>query len=272
MIIARTRAVSAYTTRATRSARSRHNVPYAAAHSSASSISPPAIGAERDASSGRCGAVRCGRAGPSPHAMALRQRRARACTGCACGRSCPATHGTAARACWGRRATSTTLHRPWSLYATGTGPRVAHGRSDGTRAPQTGAAARERVLLVCSRGGDETRKFRFRPPGAPGTMPSTLKCSARRPNPTKHPRLARPREVHVVVGWIPPLQKVDRNDTRPAPPACSTAPERPKIDVSLAQRCPWSPGPRTATRVAILPREVAKTTRKCQNRLLRGVA
>ena len=36
--------------------------------------------------------------------------------------SCPATHGTAARACWGRHATSTTLHRPWSLYATGTGP------------------------------------------------------------------------------------------------------------------------------------------------------
>ena len=168
MIIARTRAVSAYTTRATRSARSRHNVPYAAAHlSSASSISPPAIGAERDASSGRGGAVRCGRAGPSPHAMALRQRRARACTGCACGRSCPATHGTAARACWGRRATSTTLHRPWSLYATGTGPRVAHGRSDGTRAPQTGAAARERVLLVCSRGGIHPENSVFVPPAPP---------------------------------------------------------------------------------------------------------
>ena len=33
------------------------HVPYAAAHSSASSTSPPAIGAERDASAGRCGAV-----------------------------------------------------------------------------------------------------------------------------------------------------------------------------------------------------------------------
>ena len=33
------------------------SVPYAAAHSSASSISPPAIGTERDASAERCGAV-----------------------------------------------------------------------------------------------------------------------------------------------------------------------------------------------------------------------
>jgi hypothetical protein len=96
----------------------------------------------------------------------------------------------------------------------------------------------------------------------PGTMPSTLKGSARRPNPTKHPRHARPREVQVGVSWIPPLLKADRNDTRPAPPACSTAPERPKIDVSLAQRCPWALGPRTAPRVAILPGEVAITARK----------
>ena len=52
------------------------------------------------------------------------------------------------------------------------------------------------------------------------------------------------------------------NDTRPAPPACSTAPERPKMDVCLSQRGPWALGPRTAPRVAILPGEVAITARK----------
>ena len=47
------------------------------------------------------------------------------------------------------------------------------------------------------------------------------------------------------------------NDIRLAPPACSTAPKRPRIDVSLAQRGPWSPGRHVPRKVAILlPREV----------------
>ena len=47
------------------------------------------------------------------------------------------------------------------------------------------------------------------------------------------------------------------NDIRLAPQACSTAPKRPRIDVSLAQRGPWSPGRHVPRKVAILlPREV----------------
>ena len=54
------------------------SVPCAAAHSRASSFSPPAIGTERDASAGRCGAVWDCRNGRSRVVETLRQRRARA--------------------------------------------------------------------------------------------------------------------------------------------------------------------------------------------------
>ena len=46
--------------------------------------------------------------------------------------------------------------------------------------------------------------------------------------------------------------------------ACSTAPERPRMDVSLAQRGPWSPGWRVPRKVAILPREVSFAARNYQ--------
>jgi hypothetical protein len=42
----------------------------------------------------------------------------------------------------------------------------------------------------------------------------------------------------------------ERHMTSPTPPACSTAPERPKIDVSLAQHGPWSPGRQVPRKVA----------------------
>ena len=64
---------------------------------------------------------------------------------------------------------------------------VAHWRSDGTRAPQTGAAARESVLLVCLRGGGDARKGRFVPPSPPGTMLSTLKAQRDDPIPPNPP-------------------------------------------------------------------------------------
>ena len=75
---ARPRAVSACPTRATRPARSRQGVPCHPLHRRASSTSPPAIGGDRVASAGRCGAVRACRAGPSRVAEALRQGRSRA--------------------------------------------------------------------------------------------------------------------------------------------------------------------------------------------------
>ena len=67
-----------------RTQRARHafpeagSVPCQAAHSRASSTSPPAIGAERDASAGRGAAVRTCSAGPSRVVEALRQGCARA--------------------------------------------------------------------------------------------------------------------------------------------------------------------------------------------------
>ena len=67
--------------RAQRARRALHeagSVPCTVARSRASSISPPAIDTERDASAGRCGAVWGCRAGRSRGAEVLRQRRARA--------------------------------------------------------------------------------------------------------------------------------------------------------------------------------------------------
>ena len=57
------------------------------------------------------------------------------------------------------------------------------------------------------------------------------------------------------------------NDIRLAPPACSMAPERPRTDISLAQRGPWSPGRHVPRKVAILPREVSFAARNYQNGL-----
>ena len=102
--------------------------------------------AVRDGAGRLCWAIACG-GGPPPRART-------SCPGCACAWSCGATHGTVARACWCRRATGATLNRPWSPYATGTGPHASPtGARTARRAPEAGAAARERVLLVCLRGG-----------------------------------------------------------------------------------------------------------------------
>ena len=115
------RAVSACPTRATGPARSRQRALLCAA----------AQGQLRLTACDRHGARRVGRAvrggaGQSCWAIACgggRLPKARtSCTGCACAWSCAATHGTVARACWCRRAIGATLHRPWSPYATGTGP------------------------------------------------------------------------------------------------------------------------------------------------------
>ena len=70
---------------------------------------------------------------------------------------------------------------------------VAHWRSDGTRAPQTGAAARESVLLVCLRGGGKRPKRTIRPPVAPRDDAEHAQGSARRPDHANHPRRERRR-------------------------------------------------------------------------------
>ena len=204
----RTRAVSACTTRATRLARTR-SVPCPSPHISASSAAPPAIEAGRDASSGRGGAMRCRRAGASPHAVALRQRRARAAqaahvTGAAPPPMAQRHEPAGAVVRPARRSTVRGACVPLER-----GRCVARGRSDGTRAPKAGAAAREGVLLVCSRGGITPENVDSSPFRAPGTMPSTPH-KAQRDDPipcTKHPRHARPREhercMSVLAGYHP---------------------------------------------------------------------
>ena len=102
--------------------------------------------AVRDGAGRLCWAIACG-GGPPPRART-------SCPGCACAWSCGATHGTVARACWCRRATGATLHRPWSPYATGTGPQrrpQALGRHDEPQRPEPPPASA--CSLVCLRGG-----------------------------------------------------------------------------------------------------------------------
>ena len=63
-----------------------------------------------------------------------------------------------------------------------------------------------------------TRNRQFGPPCSdPGTRPSTPKAqSVSRPNQSHRPPAARASSIETLsVRWIPPLQKVDRNDTRP---------------------------------------------------------
>ena len=133
-ISGRTRAVSACSTRATCPARSRQRALLCAAAQGQPHLTAcDRLGARRVGRAARggagqsCWAIACG-GGRPPKART-------SCAGCACAWSCAATHGTVARARWCRRANSTTRHRPWSPYATGRGPSVAHRRSDGTTSP-----------------------------------------------------------------------------------------------------------------------------------------
>ena len=125
-----------------RTQRARHafpeagSVPCQAAHSRASSTSPPAIGAERDASAGRGAAVRTCSAGPSRVVEALRQ---------GCARAAQAAHVP-----WATASPMAQFHkhagdnertaRPSTVHGACTPPEqghcVAHRRSDGTTSPR----------------------------------------------------------------------------------------------------------------------------------------
>jgi len=141
----RTRAVSASTTRATRSARSRRRalppaVPQGQLNLTAcDGCGPRRVGrAVRGGTGLSCWAIACG-GGPPPRVRT-------SCPGCTCASSCGATHGTEARACWGRRATGATLQRPWSAFLIATGPLrrpLPLGRHDAARSRSArGATAR----------------------------------------------------------------------------------------------------------------------------------
>jgi len=127
--------------------------PYAAAHSSASSIAPPAIGTERNVSAGRCGTVPGGCAGQSRVAEGLRLGRARAAQAA----RVPGV-ATPPMAQWLEPAGANEQPVPPSTVHGACMPperghSIAHRRPDGTTAPEPGAAARGRVLLVCLRWG-----------------------------------------------------------------------------------------------------------------------
>ena len=140
----RTRAVSACPTRTTGLARSRQRALLcAAAQGQLHLTACDRHGTQRVGRAMRggtglwCWAIACG-GGPQPKART-------SCAGCACAWSCAASHGTVARACWVRQATGATLHRPWSLYATGTGPQRhprALGRHDEPQSPEPPPRAR----------------------------------------------------------------------------------------------------------------------------------
>ena len=107
----RTRVASASTTRATPSPRSRPRTLRGGAQqcqldrTACARYGTQRVGRTVRGGAGRlCWAIACG-GGPPPRART-------SCPGCACAWSCGATHGTVARACWCRRATGATLHRP----------------------------------------------------------------------------------------------------------------------------------------------------------------
>ena len=173
-----TRAASASTTRVTLSPRCRQRAPRGGAQQCQLHLTACGrrgtrrVGRARRGGAGlSCWAITCGGGPP------LKTRAS--CTGCACARSCGVTHGTAARACWGQRATGATLHRPWSMYATGTGPPRRPrplGRHDERQRPEhRGASARCWYLLQeVNTGyfGNTVRRGRQRLGGVPRTVGS----------------------------------------------------------------------------------------------------
>ena len=117
----RTRAVSASTRRATRSARSRQRALCSGAQQGQLDLTAcDRYGARRVSRAAQggtglwCRPIVWGE-GPPPRART-------SCTGCTCAMGCGVTHGTLPRACWYRRTAGATLHRPWNPYSTGTAP------------------------------------------------------------------------------------------------------------------------------------------------------
>ena len=124
------------------------SVPCPSSHTSASSAAPPAIEAGRDASAGRGGGMRGGRAWPTHARKARPQGRARGEPAAQVPWAAPQPMAVV-RACWtdGRPA-----RRPRGVQgarlSSRRGLRVAHGRWDGTTGPQAREAARGSARLV----------------------------------------------------------------------------------------------------------------------------
>ena len=156
--------------RSRRAQRARHALPEAGGvpchppYRRASSTSPPAMGADRDASAGRCRVVRACRAGPSRVAEALRQ---------GCARAAQAAHvpRAAAPPMALRREPAGEDERPARRSSVRGAPSssrrgrcVAHCRSDGTTPPGAGAPeARRRAVGIFARGNKTRMQIRVGP-------------------------------------------------------------------------------------------------------------
>jgi len=243
----RTRAPSACSTRATRSAQSRRRaLPLAAQQveldlTACGRCGPRRVGrAWRGGAELSCWAVACG-GGPPPRART-------SCPGCTCASSCGATHDTEARACWGRRATGATpsvrgapsSSRRWPLRRPLPLGRHAAARSRSAR-------ARARAVGIFAGGDNNTRMIpecrprqktvRMRPSDLLGLSPGEAKPS---PRPTGDARLARSRRS----GWR-------WLDTTPSRRAAGTTHDWHRIGTKPAPRASeWISGSRLARRGA----------------------
>ena len=225
-----------------RAQRARHalpkagGVPCCAPLRRASSTSPPAMGADRDASAGRCGAVRGGRVGPSRVVAALRQGRARAVQAAhvpraaappmALGHEPAEEDERPAR----RPASVERLPHRDGAAASPTAARTARRRPEPERPRRDGA------LLVSLRGvinrgckaewGPRQKPMPERPRYLLGPSPSWANAS---PSPTGDARLARSRRS--AWRWL---------YTTPSRRAVGTAHDRPQIGTKPARASPES--------------------------------
>ena len=135
-------------------------------------------------------------------------------------------------------------------------PRTAHGPAGGNPAPG-GFHYRPKMPKSSSDGVGIDRRRPSRSIGPPRLA--------------KNPRHARPRQVHVGVGWIPPLVKAPSNDTRPLADRYKACPNEHRMDITTPHSPPWGPGRRGPTGDRILQGKVRWRHEKDLNRLLRGL-
>ena len=91
--------------------------------------------------------------------------------------------------------------------------------------------------------------------------------SGGKPRLAKDPRHARPREVYLGVGWIPPLLKAHSNDTRPLADRYKDCPDIHRMDIRTPHSPPWGPGWRGPPDHRILQQEIRWRAPKCDYRV-----
>ena len=132
------------------------------------------------------------------------------------------------------------------------GPRTAHGPTGGN--PATG-------------GCQNHPKMPKSPSEGVGIDRRRPSYSGGKPRVAKHTRHARPREVYLGVGWIPPLLKAPSNDTRPLADRYKDCPDIHRMDIRTPHSPPWGPGWRGPPDHRILQQEIRWRAPKCDYRV-----